>query len=85
MEESEGEGELRHNFCIISLPLGVNGLDESWSEPLLSSGGRVRFPVLVLETSRSSVGVGVDDNFDGNCGNMGATTVEVTGGVSSGE
>lgn len=47
----------------------------------------MRFPVLVLETSRSSVGVGVgvDDNFDGNCGNMGATTVEVTGGVSSGE
>lgn len=52
MEDSVGDGELRHKFCIISRPLGVSGLDawpsEDKAEVLPSSGSKERFPLPLL-------------------------------------
>lgn len=88
MEDSVGDGEVRVKFCIICLPLGVNGLDISWpwrptaAASILSSGGKLRFPLLVNEAWSS---VGVDGNFI-NGGNMGAFSADAaTGGNSRGE
>lgn len=83
-DDSVGEGEFRHRFCIIWRPWGVKGL-EPWLllgfAPPTSWVGNDRFPPLLLG---ESLGVdGKDDDRGGNAGaDRDATSALGMGGVT---